>query len=736
MTDPITCLKCGAPLAGGSCPRCLLAAGLESGAAGAPPSSAPSPAEMQKHFPGMEVLELLGQGGMGIVYKARQKNLDRFVALKVLLPEIAREAGFAERFTREARTLARLQHPRIVGVHDFGESDGLWFLVMEYVDGTNLRQVMRSGGLGPKEALAIVPQVCDALQYAHDQGIVHRDIKPENILVDRSGGVKIADFGLAKLLQRAPVELNITRTGQVMGTLHYMAPEQYRAPEGVDHRADIYSLGVVFYEMLTGDLPVGSFPRPSSRAGVDARLDGVVMRAMERERDQRYQKASEVRTAVDGITSGHASAPTMVAAAAAAAAVPESAPPMHRWALAGVLALPAGLVAYFLVRGFVGIFASSSTAGSAGGWVLMVVLLAGWIASIIAWAQIHHSGGKLAGKAWAIAGTFLNPFFLCCSGSTFMGAPDRAFHMGKDGFRLPGMTVEEGPDGTRVRMPGLEVDDGPGGTRVKMPGLEVSEGPGDGATTLLGTIENPLPGMTTGQKLAILKAIDRSWEDYVEVWTYPKDERVHGLYLRDDRDVLEKLTWQEKSRENGAYRLGVPMMEFQAYQGHEPKELRLARVILDETGSRARVVRTDGRLVLSYPAEQDSSRWRFRIGPVHFTHVSGGPKAATPRWMADAVRGLEKLWDASGTALLKEQFPGTDLADRASLFRIHALALRPNSTSGRMVWTDGGVTISLACHFWDGKWAARHTLVQRLDRAPEFSDRDGWLGDEPEPAGK
>src|SRR5688572_9538148 len=250
MPEPRNCERCGAPLPAdapeGACPRCLLAAGLEGGSgpggAGAA-ASAPSAADIARHFPMFEILETLGQGGMGVVYKAKQRSLDRVVALKVMPPEAAREAGFSDRFTREARTLARLQHPNIVGVHDFGVSDGLYYLVMEYVDGANLREAMRDGKLTPRQALAVVPQVCDALQYAHDQGVVHRDVKPENILLDRSGRVRIADFGLAKIVLRTPVDVTITRAGQVMGTLHYMAPEQYRSPDSVDHRADIYSLG-------------------------------------------------------------------------------------------------------------------------------------------------------------------------------------------------------------------------------------------------------------------------------------------------------------------------------------------------------------------------------------------------------------------------------------------------------------------------------------------------------------
>jgi tRNA A-37 threonylcarbamoyl transferase component Bud32 len=265
---------------------------------------APAPAELEGRFPQLEILELLGQGGMGAVYKARQRKLDRIVAVKLLPPEWGRDPAFAERFAREARALARLSHPNIVAVHDFGESDGLFYLVMEYVDGANLRHILQDGPLDPARALAVVPQICEALQYAHEEGIVHRDIKPENILLDRKGRVKIADFGLAKLLGRRRAAFTLTGTNQVMGTLDYMAPEQRQRPQEVDHRADIYSLGVVFYEMLTGELPLGLFAPPSQVARVDARLDRVVFRALEREPQRRYQRASQVKNDVESIRSG------------------------------------------------------------------------------------------------------------------------------------------------------------------------------------------------------------------------------------------------------------------------------------------------------------------------------------------------------------------------------------------------------------------------------------------------
>ena len=308
------CPSCRAPLERdapeGLCPACLMAGGLGSRfaasapdglAATTPPGERPASADhdvadLQTKFPQLEILELLGRGGMGAVYKVRQRNLDRIVALKVIPPAAARDPEFAERFAREARALARLNHPNIVTVYDFGQSEDVYYLLMEYVDGVNLRHTMRASSLQPEEALAVVPQICDALQYAHDQGVVHRDIKPENVLLDRSGRIKIADFGLAKLLGLGAEDFSLTRTQQVMGTPRYMAPEQIDRPSKVDHRADIYSLGVVIYEMLTGELPVGRFALPSERTSIDPHIDRVVLRSLEREPEQRYQRASHLKS--------------------------------------------------------------------------------------------------------------------------------------------------------------------------------------------------------------------------------------------------------------------------------------------------------------------------------------------------------------------------------------------------------------------------------------------------------
>jgi hypothetical protein len=269
---------------------------------------------------------------MGAVYKARQKHLDRLVALKVIPPDAARDPAFTERFAREARAMARMNHPNIVTVHDYGHEGELYWLLMEYVDGVNLRHALRAGHLAPREALAIVPQVCDALQYAHDQGIVHRDIKPENVLLDRSGRVKIADFGLAKLLGKGPDDFTLTRTQQVMGTPRYMAPEQIEKPSTVDHRADIYSLGVVLYEMLTGELPLGRFEPPSHKVEIDVRIDQVVLRALEKSPERRYQRASEIKTELASAVSWPAPSADEAQVAASAVQAPrrnDSPPTWH-----------------------------------------------------------------------------------------------------------------------------------------------------------------------------------------------------------------------------------------------------------------------------------------------------------------------------------------------------------------------------------------------------------------------
>jgi serine/threonine protein kinase len=351
MSTPRICPTCEKPVPTDAphdvCPACLLQGGfatgsMDSGVPGSKPRfTAPTLDELTPLFPQLELIEFIGQGGMGAVYKARQRELGRLVALKILPPGIGDDPTFAERFTREARALAQLNHPGIVTLYEFGKVGQasslspatpdtpetaprfLYYFLMEFVDGVNLRQLLRTERVSPREALAIVPQICDALQFAHDQGIVHRDIKPENILLDRRGRVKVADFGLAKLVgNEAPLipslspsdgervadrpgeeATALTAEGKVMGTPHYMAPEQSARPAEVDHRADIYALGVVFYQMLTGELPDKQLQPPSKKVQIDVRLDEIVLRALERNPDRRYQQVSQMKTGVESLLS-------------------------------------------------------------------------------------------------------------------------------------------------------------------------------------------------------------------------------------------------------------------------------------------------------------------------------------------------------------------------------------------------------------------------------------------------
>jgi len=258
-------------------------------------STLPSPEELASQFPHLEIKRLIGHGGMGAIYQARQTSLDRDVAVKIIHREISSNPAFIERFEREARALAKLSHPNIVTIFDFGRTtDGLAFLVMEYIDGINLRQAIDSMPIEPEEAIETVSKTCRALQYAHGKGVVHRDIKPENILLGEDGSVKIADFGIAKIAE-PNVRSQITRTRQVLGTPQYLAPEQIESPNEVDHRVDIFSLGVVFYELLTRQLPLGHFDPPSAiDSRIDPRIDAIVLRTLSRKPSQRYQDAQHI----------------------------------------------------------------------------------------------------------------------------------------------------------------------------------------------------------------------------------------------------------------------------------------------------------------------------------------------------------------------------------------------------------------------------------------------------------
>lgn len=282
----------------------------------APQVELPLPEELTALLPAgaYHVESFLGQGGMGAVYKGMQVRLKRPVAIKIMHRALGKDYDFEQRFEREAQAMAKLNHPNIVSVIDFGEAGPDYlYIVMELVNGADLMDVIRGGQMTQEMALTLLPQICDALQFAHDHGIVHRDIKPSNIMLTRDGRIKMADFGLAK---RFDAESSFrTQTGTGMGTPDYAAPEQFDPNSNIDHRADIYALGVMIYQMITGTLPRGVWKPPSQRAEVAPQWDSIVSRAMQSDPKDRYQQASEVKTDVSSIplAGGRAAGPSAAA---------------------------------------------------------------------------------------------------------------------------------------------------------------------------------------------------------------------------------------------------------------------------------------------------------------------------------------------------------------------------------------------------------------------------------------
>jgi predicted Ser/Thr protein kinase len=242
-------------------------------------------------IPGYRLEKLVGAGGMGEVYKATQLSLNRSVAIKLLSPQLAQDESFVARFQKEAAALATLYHPHIVSILDKGSTATTYYLVMEFVDGPSLREWIRSPPQEPLEALRTMLEICRAIDYAHHRGVIHRDLKPENILFDaQAGGIpKVTDFGLASFLDDSSARYDLTSTHVAMGTLSYMAPEQRVDAKSADARADIFALGLIFYEMLVGELPAGNFDPPSRRKpGVDPRLDGLIARCLKQTPAERY----------------------------------------------------------------------------------------------------------------------------------------------------------------------------------------------------------------------------------------------------------------------------------------------------------------------------------------------------------------------------------------------------------------------------------------------------------------
>ena len=298
------CLTCGekvqrSHLIEGFCAKCLLSvniAELEPIPTGRPLT----PAQLQRLFPNLEIIQCCGEGGMGTVYKARQPNLERFVAIKTLKEPLSSDPSFELRFAFEARTLARLKHPNIIGVYDFGKMENanpntgndLFYLIMEYAGGTSLADLIEHNTLTWPRFLSIAFQVCDGLNHAHERGIVHRDIKPENILVNDEDHVWVSDFGLAKFSGNIATDQSLTQTGITLGSPHYMAPEQLDGSPSVDQRADIYSFGVVLAEMMRVLTQIGI---PQADSKLMLKMEAIILQATARSGEQRFQSVYELR---------------------------------------------------------------------------------------------------------------------------------------------------------------------------------------------------------------------------------------------------------------------------------------------------------------------------------------------------------------------------------------------------------------------------------------------------------
>ncbi len=346
--------------------------------AGTSPSSPnqwepPSPEALQAMLPQYEISAIIGRGGMGAVYRGRQTKLDRDVAIKLLPESLGEDAdgmNFTARFEQEAKAMAKLDHPAIISVFDFGEtSEGQLYIVMEFVEGMDIHQYLQhhGGKLIQEDALAIIAHVLDALDYAHSQGIVHRDIKPANILLNNAGRVKVADFGLAKTLSSGEGEEAmpaLTMSNVALGTPDFVAPEALDCDQVPDHRADLYAIGVMLYQMLTGKLPRGQFKLPSQLVpDLDPRLDEIVNLSLQADPNERYASASAIRSALDPIfttpitkVEGGAADPEsagvrIVEEVSVAVATPVMKSKAPLWIGVAVAVLAIGGVAAFLMKG-------------------------------------------------------------------------------------------------------------------------------------------------------------------------------------------------------------------------------------------------------------------------------------------------------------------------------------------------------------------------------------------------
>ena len=282
---------------------------------------APEPEQLAASFPGYRIDHLIATGGMGAVYRALQVSLDRAVAIKILPRETSADPAFRESFTAEAKAMARLNHPNLIGVYDFGEVDGILFIIMEFVDGQSLYHATHGHPLAPREAARLISEVCSGLAHAHEHGIIHRDIKPSNILLDAQGRAKVGDFGLARPIGRSAVDGEM-----IFGTPHYTAPEVLERPKTVGARADIFSVGVMLYELLTAHLPDEDTRPASAVCGCDLRYDAIIRKATHPVPEMRYRSAAEIVTELVPLLQQKAQPATRAVPAAPAARGPRSGP--------------------------------------------------------------------------------------------------------------------------------------------------------------------------------------------------------------------------------------------------------------------------------------------------------------------------------------------------------------------------------------------------------------------------